>query len=586
MSETAAPVPTAEAPAAAPPDAGAPGAAPAPGATYGDVADTLARIRTHIATPGFNGEGIITLLQEATAAQKTLLKTDQPFWDTLSGAAQITADDMMRVGQALFLDPKWLIWYYAVKKPGSDLNVVKRFIGMGTMQQRMEIAGWEEVCRKVKDMAPLEHPGNVFGEDADQAITAGNQLGQAWANYPWYMDWRSNSFHIDVEGHWQFIGQSAANVTTSLAPLGTTGTTMWDHCMRWSPRGAALSPAAIAALDNIGTQWSTVPPLDKLQQAFMTRFNVDLVAASAMGETAFTVTANTIQMLWDQCRHLPMNAVNQQMVQRIAVYTTSNTTAGYYNDLEMGNPAGGVALAGNVSPQTFAHTIRHEIGHGVDVQVNGYETFTSVTGPAQWRRYRGYTGPFMDDLIAHVANGDAALKTAALAYLGGGPVAAFDAAVDSADTRGVLFDSARKQDIKDTFARMLGSGGAVQPAKYDMNGAKFFHIYADYQMYQTVGEEKTDISTYAFNATYEYFAEIYAKWFDGNVDPTTNQMVYDKGAHLPGWVATSNFPTLVEGKDPQTMNGGAVPAASATGTPAPPGAAGGGGGGGGGGGTP
>jgi len=211
----------------------------------------------------------------------------------------------------------------------------------------------------------------------------------------------------------------------------------------------------------------------------------------------------------------------------------------------------------------FQGTIRHEVGHSVDIQVGGFENFSSKS-PAKWKRY-GNQQAFLDDFIQHAAGGDATLKGKAKDYMDTTlDEAGWNAAVDTADTGGKL--TAPKASVKAALPNVVNGGDVVDKPEYNLNGRKFLRKYSgtEWQSYATAGEESAQIDPYAFNAYPEYFAEVYRIWFNGTPPD------YDCGKNLPGWVASSAFPRLVGGHEVNPEKGQPIGASEAKGGPGGP----------------
>lgn len=541
----------------------APTAEPAPNSTYEGDADAEQACRDIVNGGSPSAGALIQAMHRLTQAQRTNLQNDAEFMKKVCTWA--SADDVWAVGQALYLEPKWLIYYYACKSSGTNPDVIKRAIGLGNLQKRLEIVGWQEVCEKIRSILPTEHPDNVFGEDFGALFAEEAKVKEGWERTPWVMRWRDETAKIDLNHHYTFI-QSSQEM---LSWAQQSPQNIWDWIVQWSPRGMALNAVGRNALDRCALEFTDGWTVPNIMKAFEIRFAFPLVAGSSMGEADFTYDLPHIKASWAQLKNLPPEQVTSQTIRRMSIYANaSGTTGGGWHAWLLSGTGHGDMAIGQDNQATpdftyFQGTIRHEVGHSVDIQVGGFENFSSKS-PAKWKRY-GNLEAFLDDFIRHAAGGDATLKNAARDYMNSTTdETAWNAAVDTADTGGKL--TAPKASVKAALPNVLNGGDVVDKPEFNVNGRKFLRKYSgtEWQSYETTGEESSQIDPYAFNAYPEYFAEVYRIWFNGTPPD------YDRGKNLPGWVESSAFPRLVSGHEVNPEKGEPIGATEAIGGPGGP----------------
>lgn len=526
--------------------------------SYHDGNDALAAIEALWAngnTPSAND--IVRAVHECTVEQRTELAQDTQFIDRVIDAC--TAATLPTVLQSLFEQPKWMLYHYACRKQGSDTDIVRRMIGLGTLEQRKEIVGWNEVTARVAELFGTEHPDNVLGADLGAEIGAGWLDQAALAlKAPAYFLWRLATEAVDVAKMW---AELAANADALKAGL-TGDESTWTKLMAHSPHGAALDEQSRQHLDHIALTMTTELSVEQLRDAFEVRFNHPLIDDSALGEnTGFSYTHEHIRAMWEQLSRLPPEQVNQHAIRRTAVFDMSGSGYGGWHawmlsgawedgqgfgDMAIGHGGGnpdGTGLQDPGNYEYYQHTIRHEVGHAVDIQVGGFENF-SATCNAKWKRYHEVDS-IIDEFI-EACGGDEVLKAAAEAFMNStDPAAAatWNTAVDEAERRGALTASAA--NVKFALPNLKTDGGVVSNPRADVGGRKFLHRYgSEYMSYATAGEDAAGITSYAYSAWPEFFAEIYAKWFAGT--PPN----YERGSKLPGWVASQGFGQLVGDVEP------------------------------------
>jgi len=508
--------------------------------TYEGGADALQQVRDYANGASPTASGLIVLMHQLTVAQRTELQGDTPFMEKVCTFA--SAEHVSVVVQALFLEPKWMLYWYVVKKSGSDKDLITRFIGIGNFQQRLEIIGWDEVGRAISGKLSNVHPGNVFGSDIRDWMLQGSNLADTACQHLWFGLWWMTTDFLDVEAIYTWMAQSADNLTTAQTTI--LGTSPFAYIVAHSPRGLALSEAGRTALDTCALDYTESFTVANMEEAFEVRFGTEIVPPTdpRINKTDFTLDHEKLEWLWEQCKNLPPEHVTQQMITRIAVHGDGGASHSW---LLSGTNAGSMKM-GQGGYTWFQGAVRHEIGHAVDIQQGGFEQFSAVC-KARWKRYT--KDAFLDDFIQHAANGNATLRAAAVQFYADDDADAWEDAVDQAVTDGVLVATAA--NVKAALPRVKAGGRVEADAKYDVNGRKFLRRYSatEFQSYLVEGEDTAGISGYAYSAYPEFFAETYEKWFDG--EPPN----YDRGANLPAWIVTSAFPRLVEGRDVNTLKG-------------------------------
>lgn len=427
-----------------------------------------------------------------------------------------------------------------------------------------------------------------------------------------------------------------------------------DPVLDGLPKGLRLGAQAKL---NLKKWWSESGETDLpiLMKMFETRFNV---IVSGTGATNHTTTDSTtgavtkqigawtvegLQRAWDVCEPLPPAQVEgnprfTHMLHNVlgdngnAYYrsressgevvlgyggagdVSSGATLGDMVDSNTGayweyqrNPDGSYALDANgrriplrriANVTTYGATVRHEIGHAVDNQLNvmngGWKDQISAGG---WRNYGSYSD-FVDAIIADFADATwNALgvmdklrhRTVMVTLAGQAPpttyAAAWTAAYPGTPAPGAAFGPLRVFWQPRNWSPG-GSGPWYNPQSQPTgaSGRRYQRAYDhESSLWSYVGatRDAKEASKYQWRAPGEWFAEVYQIYYaEQETDPT--------GATPVGGLLRACDPTAADmmsgivdrGFSPQSVQGGSVPAA---GVPAGGGAGGGGGGGGGGG---
>ncbi|HEX2570951.1 MAG TPA: DUF4157 domain-containing protein [Polyangia bacterium] len=529
------------------------GQTPPAGSGYQDGENSYAAVQNLFkggAKP--TAETLINTIYRCTLAQRTALRNDATFLGKVVKAGY-SGSDLLRVLEKLILTPVKMIETYAIQAKFSDASELRRIIADANVAQRVALIKNQKVCEKLHDVFADITPANLFGTD----VTVG-QKAQIEA-LPWYSKWAApkagdkKPTDVDTEkGLSELVTDREARAKSPvwsfmahLLGMASEPTVKWADLLRHLPRGKALNTTQRAALDKCALELTDEMTVDELLQLFEVRFGCSLVDATTLGEKHKDYDRVHIKHLWDQLQRLPPEHVTQQLIRRIGVYDAGGGSGGAYNDL--GTSHGTITLGdadvdgtkGGADWAYFEATTRHEVGHAVDVQVGGYERFTSKC-KAQWRRYQT-ADAFVAEFI-RVTGGDAKLKAAAQQFLDGTlSKTQWNKAVDAQKSL-----KAPKGNVKFALANLSADYTTlVNNPTAEVNGRKFCVRWGgEYMSWAVAGEDTAGISDYAYNSWAEFFAETYSKWFDGK--PPN----YDYSKKLPAWIESAGFGRVVGHEDP------------------------------------
>ena len=135
------------------------------------------------------------------------------------------------------------------------------------------------------------------------------------------------------------------------------------------PKGTAMSAAMKKALLHVVSGAVTV---DQARELFQVRFNHPIVdqppaaapatPAAAPAPATAVWTLDTIRQVWKQLDSLPDQDVSG--IQIWNAFQALNTSGGFYKGTH-------IEIGVNATPEKMAHTVRHEVGHGVHDQLKG-----------------------------------------------------------------------------------------------------------------------------------------------------------------------------------------------------------------------
>lgn len=281
-------------------------------------------------------------------------------------------------------------------------------------------------------------------------------------------------------GKFKTDGTPGLDVLTALAGKDTTnGMTLlrsagdWTRVVSTLPEGDAISEAGqIAMLKIVNDGGLTVPEAAAL---FKKRFKHELVAKDEVPATTTKAKVDklewkmdNVKRVWAQLDVLPENDVSKNTI--IGAFRTTQGGGGMYY-----GGAGTIEIGETSDAKHMAHTVRHEVGHGVHEQLAGTINSWLKDDIGVW--YGELDDSGIDDLVSK---------------LGGWPTRFVHP-----DGRGIKFGDAAKDRVRNFLRKYTGSQSwnpgpvdsdpvvlacvrAMDPKFIDLVNESTSHWYANY----------------------------------------------------------------------------------------------------------
>jgi hypothetical protein len=325
------------------------------------------------------------------------------------------------------------------------------------------------------------------------------------------------------------------------------------------PRGTELSRPMKTALLHIASGPVTVP---QARELFEVRFNHPIVdqppaGAAPAGAPAAPATAvwtlDTIRQVWRQLDGLPDQDVSG--IQIWGAFQALNTSGGFYKGTH-------IEIGVNASPEKMAHTVRHEVGHGVHAALAGVVNAWLqgsidfwYTDFATWiDELGGYPAVYQDPADGEKTFDDAA-RANVLAMVEGftnsgnwNPAKATpDAGAD--DTRKAQW-AAMGEQLKNACAQSKAYWYSNWASFQQVGGRRYFVNHWYHRPYRFGAAAASGITasgdSYSAMSELEFFANCYAEFFH---DPTGVDDHSKWGGGLPG-VIKEFFTTCIVQRHP------------------------------------
>ena len=285
--------------------------------------------------------------------------------------------------------------------------------------------------------------------------------------------------------------------------------------------------------------------LTTLTKLFEARFNVDVGHAQSSTKTGTDFDAVGLRRCWEVLEPLPANHVEgNAWLEHWTRYTGGGSGSGYYSrgrkesavayDPDKINNENGAADPGDPLYRVirFNKVVRHEIGHAVDPKVNGSSTMCAMDKNGAWENH-GTPNTALATKLVNEADGDikgwdnASEKTKIIAAL----VDAMKGEDLNAKLDDAGFDSAAKTKINGDAAaktaRTCGPGKSpwykLDDGGVDIGGRHYQVSYGTTWVSYLKAARDKKVSTYQWRAPGEWFAEVYATYYepDGDGNPGT-----------------------------------------------------------------
>ena len=492
--------------------------------------------------------------------------------------ANFTSVESGRVISLCDFPLEWKIYHWytdTLNGVGNSRDILRTMISNSPLGQRLAVVQDENLVTLLQKDFAADHPENLFGEEVKTNLYPDVFSEILFdGKHPKYAAWRDAAAKLDARGRWEFVSQGAAANITLLKGLTTaTGDDQWTSLLKWTPKGAALSPDMRAFLDTAKDDGG-VSVADRAAM-FDVRWSFPLVDPG--------MTFAQFQTIWNQLAALPMGLVTSDVVTQLTL-SNHGKGGGSYNDITNDGGFGTIDIGSNNDLAHMDHTVRHEVGHAADVKAGGFSAFSSGT-PAAWRKWMAER-PWLLDITSNAGGpsgpeGDAVADLLSAEINGGVFNSPFGPFVDPGTLplspqeeqqkfwQGVDDDylnnglaSALKM-LKDgkkltgkpddvTAVTDLAKGESYPDSKPDyLNSTFYVKKYGEFFAYQSPGGNdvwarsgKNGLSGYTLCSPYEFYADLFAAYFE---TPTKRE------ANVPGW-AGGYFASIASTYDTAAMD--------------------------------
>lgn len=266
-------------------------------------------------------DALLAVLQGADPEQLRSLAADRSLVDRLVGACPV--ERLPEVLRALFDDPKWMVYHYACRKGGDDPQAIRGLVGLGSLEQRLEMARWGELVGRLAEVFGDAHPDAVVGADLGERIDGDPRAATELARVARrFVEWRRRAEGHDPAAVLEAMAQSPDALAAGMAGEPSP----WSNLVAHGPRGAALDDASREHLDHIALRLGGRLELDALREAFELRFGVP---ASAIGGGAIELDADQLREVWAALAALPPGQVDAERLRRAAFDPSGASVGGW-----------------------------------------------------------------------------------------------------------------------------------------------------------------------------------------------------------------------------------------------------------------